>query len=76
MLENALTFMKGTKFDDDGTTYVFVGLKKDSSKEEKLNYKDKFISSKVFQWESENNTTLENSTGKKLLNTKSSSLVC
>ena len=70
LLENALTFMKGTKFDDDGTTYVFVGLKKDSSKEEKLNYKDKFISSKVFQWESENNTTLENSTGKKLLNTK------
>lgn len=70
LLENALTFMKGTKFNDDGTTYVFVGLKKDSSKEEKLNYKDKFISSKVFQWESENNTTLENSTGKKLLNTK------
>ena len=70
LLENALMFMKGTKFDSDGTAYVFVGLKKDSSKEERLNYKDKFISSKVFQWESENNTTLENSIGKKLLNTK------
>ena len=70
LLENALMFMKGTKFDSDGTTYVFVGLKKDSSKEERLNYKDKFLSSKVFQWESENNTTLENSIGKKLLNTK------
>ena len=70
LLENALMFMKGTKFDSDGTTYVFVGLKKDSSKEERLNYKDKFISSKVFQWESENNTTLENSVGKKILNTK------
>lgn len=70
LLENALMFMKGTKFDNNDTTYVFVGLKKDSSKEEKLNYKDKFISSKVFQWESENNTTLDNSVGKKILNTK------
>lgn len=70
LIENALMFMKGTKFDSDGTTYIFVGLKKDSSKEERLNYKDKFLSSKVFQWESENNTTLENSIGKKLLNTK------
>ncbi len=70
LLENGLMFMKGTKFDNNRTTYVFVGLKKDSSKEERLNYKDKFLSSKVFQWESENNTTLENSIGKKLLNTK------
>ncbi len=70
LLEKSLMFMKGTKFDSDGTTYVFVGLKKDSSKEERLNYKDKFLSSKVFQWESENNTTLKNSVGQKLLNTK------
>lgn len=70
LLENGLMFMKGTKFDNNRTTYVFVELKKDSSKEERLNYKDKFLSSKVFQWESENNTTLENSIGKKLLNTK------
>lgn len=70
LLEDSLMFMKGTKFNDNGTTYVFVGLKKDSSKEERLNYKDKFISSKVFQWESENNTTLKNSIGRKLLNTK------
>lgn len=70
LLENSLMFMKGTKLNNDGTTYIFVGLKKDSSKEERLNYKDKFLTSKVFQWESENNTTLNNSTGKKLLNTK------
>ncbi len=70
LLEKSLMFMKGTKFDSDGITYVFVGLKKDSSKEERLNYKDRFLSSKVFQWESENNTTLDNSIGKKLLNTK------
>lgn len=67
--EDALMFMKGTKFDEK-STYLFVGLKKDSSKEEKLNYKDKFISNKVFQWESENNTKFDNSIGKKLLNTK------
>ena len=70
LLENGLMFMKGTKFDDDGTTYVFVGLKKDSTKEEKLNYKDKFISNTVFQWEAENNTLMKSATGVKLLNTK------
>lgn len=70
LLENGLMFMKGTKFDNDGTTYVFVGLKKDSTKEEKLNYKDKFISNTVFQWEAENNTLMKSATGVKLLNTK------
>ena len=63
-------FMKGTKFDEDGTTYVFVGIKKDKEKEEKTNYKDKFISSSIFQWEAENNTTYDNSIGRKLLSTK------
>lgn len=70
LLEDGLMFMKGTKFEEDGTTYVFVGLKKDSSKEEKLNYKDKFISNTVFQWEAENNTLMKSVIGVKLLNTK------
>ena len=70
LLEKSLLFMKGTKFDEEGTTYIFVGLKKDSSKEERLNYKDKFLSSRVFQWESENNTKVDNSVGKKIINTK------
>lgn len=70
LLENPNDKMKGIKFNANGVTVVFIGLKKDSSKEERLNYKDKFISSKVFQWESENKTTIGNSTGKKLLNTK------
>lgn len=70
LLENSLNFMKGTKFYDDKTTYVFVGLKKDKTKEERLNYKDKFISNKLFQWESENNTTINNNTGIKLINTQ------
>lgn len=70
LLEQSLMFLKGTKFSDDGSTYVFVGLKKDSTKEDRLNYKDKFISSKIFQWESENNTTVNNSTGLKIINSK------
>ena len=35
-----------------------------------MNYKDKFLSSKVFQWESVNGTTTSNTSGKKLINTK------
>jgi len=70
LLQSKLMFMKGTKFDDDGTTYVFVGLKKDKDKQDRTNYKDKFLSPIEFQWESENNTTITNSVGKKLINTK------
>ena len=70
LLEDSLFFMKGTKFNANGETIVFVGLKKDKEKQERTNYKDRFISSKIFQWESENNTTVDNSIGKKLLNTK------
>lgn len=69
-LEEALMFMKGTKFNHNGETIVFVGLKKDKDKQEKTNYKDKFISSSIFQWESENNTTENNATGIKILKTK------
>ncbi len=70
LCQKGLMFMKGTKFDEDGTTYIFVGLKKDKSKQERTNYKDKFLSSKVFQWESENDTTWDNPVGEKLINTK------
>ena len=62
----ALMFMKGTKFNPNGDTIIFVGLKKDKAKEEKTNYKDKFISPSIFQWESENNTTIDNRIGKKI----------
>lgn len=60
--------MVGTYFGENGETYCFVGLKKDI--EGKLNYKDKFVSSDLFQWESKNNTTRTNAEGIKLLNTK------
>lgn len=70
LLEDSLLYQLGTKTYDNGVTYLFVGLKKDKSKEEKLNYKDKFLSSKVFQWESVNGTTTSNTSGKRLINTK------
>ena len=60
----------GTYYDPKnvGDTYIFVGLKKDEIG--KLNYKDKFISPTLFQWESKNDTTVNNAEGKKLLATK------
>lgn len=63
--------LKGTYFDTEtGDTYVYVGLKKDKAKQERTYYKDKFISPSIFQWESENNVTIDNSIGLKLKNTK------
>ena len=32
--------------------YIFAALKKDSSVQEHLNYKDKFLDNETFQWES------------------------
>ena len=43
--------------------YIYVGLKKDKNKQERTDYKDKFISPFVFQWESENDTTLKKNKG-------------
>lgn len=45
---------KGTYFYGD-EAIVFASLKKDASIEEKLAYKDKFLTSNTFQWECENN---------------------
>lgn len=69
--------LKGTYFDTNtGDTYVYVGLKKDKAKQERTDYKDKFISPSIFQWESENNTTVDNGIGIKLKNTKKSLFIC
>jgi len=63
--------LKGTYVDEQsGKTYIYVGLNKDKSKAIRTNYKDKFISPSIFQWESENDTTKENNKGIKLLKTK------
>lgn len=69
-----LQFMKGTLFREDGETILFVGLKKEKRNEEKLNYKDKFLSPMIFQWESENGTTMDNSTGRKIRSTSKAHL--
>jgi superfamily II DNA or RNA helicase len=62
--------LKGTYIDDEtGNTFIYVGLKKDKAKQERTDYKDKFISPEIFQWESENNTTRDNNMGIKLLKT-------
>ena len=34
---------------------IFASLKKDATTEERLNYKDKYLTESVFQWECENN---------------------
>lgn len=45
---------KGTYFYGD-EAIVFASLKKDASVEERLAYKDKFLTPSIFQWECENN---------------------
>ena len=65
------SYMQGTKYDTKNKiTYVFVGLEKDKVAKGNFDYKDKFLSPSIFQWESVNNTTKDNSEGKKLLATK------
>lgn len=51
ILENPKHNQYGTYY-KGGNMYIFAGLKKDDSVQEHLNYKDKFLSSDVFQWES------------------------
>ena len=51
ILNNPGDIMKGTYY-KDGNMYVFAGLKKDRPEDDPLNYKDKFLSSDVSQWES------------------------
>lgn len=65
------SYMQGTKYDTKNKiTYVFVGLEKDKIAKGNFDYKDKFLSPSIFQWESVNNTTRDNAEGKKLLATR------
>lgn len=63
-------------FNMTGVTYakgrliLFINLNKDFQAEERLKYKDIFLSNKVLQWESQTSTTMENSKGKKLIATE------
>ena len=51
ILENPKHNQLGTYY-KDGNMYVFAGLKKNRAEDDPLNYKDRFLSSDVFQWES------------------------
>ena len=56
-----LAMLKDPKHNQKGTyfygkeAFVFAGLKKDAGIEERLQYKDQFLDTSVFQWECENN---------------------
>lgn len=69
-MQRTLRYYKGTKYEDNGTTYILAGLKKDLDEDHHLNYKDKFIDASTFQWESETYCTMTNAVGQKVLNTK------
>lgn len=63
-------YMRGTEFNVyNHETYCYVTLNKDVDKSERLNYKDKFLSSDTFQWESVKDTTPNKGDGPKLLST-------
>jgi len=51
ILENPKHNQLGTYY-KNGNIYIFAGLKKDDSVQEHLNYKDKFLDNRTFQWES------------------------
>lgn len=54
LLKDPKSNQKGT-YNYDGHVVIFVSLKKDESLENRLRYKDKFIASDIFQWETMNN---------------------
>lgn len=54
LLKDPKSNQKGT-YNYDGEVVIFVSLKKDESLENRLRYKDKFITSDIFQWETMNN---------------------
>ena len=48
--------------------FLFIDLHKEEDIKESINYKDKFISRDIFQWQSPNNTKLNSERGKRLVN--------
>lgn len=63
-------WQNGTYYDviEPDDMFIFAGIRKGDVG--RLNYKDRFISPSLFQWESKNNTTVDNAEGKKLIKTK------
>ncbi len=65
----SMMYMSGVEY-INGHLCLFINLNKDSQPEERLKYKDKFLSNQVLQWESQTGTTLDNKKGQRLINTK------
>ena len=74
MVRKTIEFIKNTIIDIDYTYNIFASLKKDRSLAEHLKYNDVFIDEKIFKWESQTNTTLDNTHGKKLIESKEAHL--
>ncbi|MCK9537191.1 MAG: DUF3427 domain-containing protein [Bacilli bacterium] len=70
MKEKSLTQQQGTIVKKDGTVYILAGLNKDKTILEHLKYNNRFLNSKVFQWESTTNVRFDNQPGQKLVNSK------
>jgi DNA or RNA helicases of superfamily II len=62
-----LSAFRGSTIPNGNDYYLFIDLNKD---EESIKYKDKFISSKVFQWETPNATSQETKQGQRLVHNK------
>jgi superfamily II DNA or RNA helicase/HKD family nuclease len=61
-------YMSGVHYLNHGRDLcLFVNLNKDSQAEERLKYKDRFLSNKILQWESQTETTLTNVKGLRLM---------
>lgn len=50
--------------------FLFIDLHKDENIEESINYKDKFVNQKQFQWESPNSTKVDSDRGRDLAQNK------
>ena len=66
-LNSKQLYIRTGVFNTPNGRVITINLRKDSQIEERLKYKDKFLSTKVIQWESMPNTTRENNRGKQLL---------
>lgn len=68
LLKDKFLFMQGTQYlEEQNKVIFFVGLKKDENSKVAAAYKDKFLSPKLFQWESVVHTTMKSGDGPKLL---------
>jgi len=73
MATSLLAINNGSLYNMTGVTYaqghllLYINLNKDFQAEERLKYKDKFLSNKVLQWESQTGTTLTNGKGVRLI---------